>query len=453
MPLIGTTDEEKIWNYLKTNGLSDCGAAGLMGNLDAESELRPNNLQNTYEGKLGMADAEYTELVDKGSYKNFGNDRAGYGLAQWTHSARKAALLAFAKKTGKSVGDLEVQLRFLMQELEDSFPSVLSVLKTATTVKAASDIVLTDFEKPSDQSEGVKSRRTKCGQTYYDKYARKNTMTEQEARARIVSIAQSYIGCKESDGSHKKIIDLYNSHKPLARGYVMKYTDPWCAAFVSAVAIKAGLTEIIPTECGCGGYVQRFKAMESWEENDAYIPKPGDYIFYDWQDDGVTDCSGAPDHVGIVEQVEGQTITIIEGNCDNAVKRRTRTVNERYIRGYGIPKYGGVASSNGSVSAVSAKPAMPVASTTTNEKRAVEAARSLNKSLAGTYIVTAGSGLHIRNGAGTSKTSLTVLPKETKVKNYGYYTLVGGVKWLYVQVTYQGVKYTGFSAETYLKKL
>ena len=165
-------------------------------------------------------------------------------------------------------------------------------------------------------------------------------MTEQEARAKIVAIARSYIGCNECDGSHKKIIDLYNSHKPLARGYAVKYTDAWCSTFASAVAIQAGLTGIIPTECGCGKHIELFKKLGSWEENDAYVPKPADYIFYDWQDSGAGDNTGAADHVGIVEKVAGNTITVIEGNYADAVKRRTIAVNGRYIRGYGVPKYG-----------------------------------------------------------------------------------------------------------------
>lgn len=85
-------------------------------------------------------------------------------------------------------------------------------------------------------------------------------------------------------------------------------------------------------------------------------------------------------------------------------------------------------------------------------KKASEAARSFNKTLAGTYVVTANVGLHIRNGAGTGKASLAVLPKGTKVANYGYYTLVRNIKWLYVQVTYKGVTYTGFCSSQYLKK-
>lgn len=165
--------EEKIWSYLKGQDLTDAGVAGLMGNLYAESGLRPNNLQNSYEGKLGMADAEYTEMVDKGSYTNFGNDRAGYGLAQWTYPSRKAALLAYAKAAGKSIGDLEMQLGFLMKELSTSYKAVLNVLKTATGVQAASDAVLLQFERPADQSETARARRASYGQKYFDKYAGK----------------------------------------------------------------------------------------------------------------------------------------------------------------------------------------------------------------------------------------------------------------------------------------
>ena len=169
--------EERIWSYLKGQGLTDAGAAGLMGNLYAESGLRPNNLQNSYEGKLGMADAEYTEMVDKGVYTNFGNDRAGYGIAQWTHPDRKPKLLAYAKKMGKSIGDLDMQLGFLMDVLSTSYKAVLNVLKTATSVRAASDTVLLQFERPADQSEAAKARRASYGQKYFDKYAKKGSVS------------------------------------------------------------------------------------------------------------------------------------------------------------------------------------------------------------------------------------------------------------------------------------
>lgn len=354
MSLSGKTNEEKIWNFLTSKGLNAYGVAGLMGNLYAESALNPQNLQNTYERSLGFTDAEYTAAVDSGSYSNFVRDAAGYGLAQWTYWSRKEALLAYVKAAKTSIGDLETQLCFLFKELSESYTSVLAVLKTATSVKQASDVVLTKFERPADQSDNAKNKRASFGQTYFDKYAAgssSKTPTEgasnMSERQTLVNAAVSYIGCNEADGSHKQIIDLYNSHKPLARGYAVKYTDAWCATFVSAMAIKCGMTDIIPTECGCGKMIDLFKKLGAWQENDAHVPQPGDVIFYDWDDSGSGDNTGGSDHVGIVEKVSGSTITVIEGNYSNSVKRRTLTVNGKYIRGYGVPKYKDSGSSSG----------------------------------------------------------------------------------------------------------
>lgn len=168
-------------------------------------------------------------------------------------------------------------------------------------------------------------------------------MTENELRQSVVDAAESWVGCKESDGSHKPIIDLYNSHKPLARGYKVKYTDPWCATTVSSAAIKASLTKIIPTECSCSAQIRLLQALGSWEENDAYVPKLGDLVYYDWEDTGKGDNTGAPDHVGIVTACDGKTITVIEGNKNNAVGYRKIPVNGQYIRGFGVPAYAALA--------------------------------------------------------------------------------------------------------------
>ena len=164
-------------------------------------------------------------------------------------------------------------------------------------------------------------------------------MTEKQLRNNLVKIAKGWLGCNEADGTHKKIIDVYNAHKPLARGYAVKYTDAWCSTFASAVAIKAGLTDIIPTECGCEKHIELFKKKGIWVENDAYIPEAGDYIFYDWDDSGSGDAKGHADHVGIVVSVTGSTIKVIEGNISNKVAYREIAVNGKYIRGYGVPKY------------------------------------------------------------------------------------------------------------------
>ena len=166
-----------------------------------------------------------------------------------------------------------------------------------------------------------------------------STMTEKEIRQKVISKAKSYLGAKESDGSHKKIINLYNSHKPLARSYAVKYTDEWCATFVSAVGIALGYTDIMPTECSCTRMIDLYKAKGRWNENDAYVPSPGDIVMYDWQDSGKGDNTGTPDHVGFVVSLNGTTLTIIEGNKGEAVAYRTLNVNSRYIRGYCLPDY------------------------------------------------------------------------------------------------------------------
>jgi N-acetylmuramoyl-L-alanine amidase len=270
-PAVSTTTAEKtIWDFLMNKIGNPYGVAGLMGNLYAESALQSNNLQNTYEKKLGYTDVSYTAAVDNGSYTNFIRDSAGYGLAQWTYWSRKENLLKYAQSEKKSIGDLTMQLEFLYKELSESYKSVLNTLKNAKNIRTASDAVLTKFERPANQSESVQVKRTTYGQKYYDKYASTDTVS-------------------------------------------------------------------------------------------------------------------------------------------------TETV----------------------------KPAL---STTTK----VDYAQKFDKSIAGSYEVTASSGLHIRSGANTKKTSLGVLPGGTVVKNYGYYNVAAnGIRWLYVK-TPSGL--VGFCSSTYLKK-
>ena len=178
MALKGTTNEERIWNFCIGKGMSKCGAAGLMGNIYAESGLVPTNLQNSFEKKLGYTDAAYTAAVDNGSYKNFVRDSAGYGLCQWTYWSRKQALLAFCQSKGTSIGDLEMQLEFMYKELSENYGTVISELRSATSVLQASNAVLLKYERPADQSSAVQRRRASYGQVYYDKFASKTTKPE-----------------------------------------------------------------------------------------------------------------------------------------------------------------------------------------------------------------------------------------------------------------------------------
>ena len=168
--------EKRIWDFLKAEGFNDFGVAGLMGNLDAESGLRPNNLQDTYGAKFKLTDAQYTTAVDNGTYTNFVRDEAGYGLAQWTYWSRKQNLLNYAKSKNKSIGDLQMQLEFLVKELKESYTnSVYNILKTATSIQQASDAVLMNFERPLNAASH-KTKRAEMSQVYYNKYA--NTITK-----------------------------------------------------------------------------------------------------------------------------------------------------------------------------------------------------------------------------------------------------------------------------------
>lgn len=173
----GSSNNEKtIWDFLKGKGLNAYAVAGIMGNLYAESALNPQNLQNNGNNKLGMTDAEFTAAYDGGKYAldTFIHDGYGYGLAQWTYWSRKQALANFAKAAGKSIGDLGMQLDYLWKELQ-GYTAVMKVLNAAESVRAASDAILTGFERPADQGTAVQERRAGYGQTYYNKYAATQT--------------------------------------------------------------------------------------------------------------------------------------------------------------------------------------------------------------------------------------------------------------------------------------
>ena len=171
MALVGKLNEEKIWNYLKSKGLNDYACAGIMGNLYAESGLKPENLQNTFEKKLGYTDESYVNAVDDGSYTNFIKDSAGFGIAQWTYWSRKKALYEYAKLTKRSIGDLEMQLDFFYKELSENYQSVFNTLKTANSVLQASNVILLKYEKPANQSTAVQNKRADYGKGYFEKYA------------------------------------------------------------------------------------------------------------------------------------------------------------------------------------------------------------------------------------------------------------------------------------------
>ena len=346
------TDAEKtIWDFLHGKIGNAYGAAGMMGNLYAESALRPNNLQNTYEKKLGMTDAEYTSAVDGGSYNNFVKDSAGYGLAQWTYWSRKQALLEFAKGSGKSIGDLQMQLDFLWKELQ-GYTSVLNTLKNATTVKTASDAVLTGYERPADQGDAVKEKRAGYGQTYFDKYA--GTKTEKPVATctatKVIAVAVEQIGYKEKASNNSLDDKSANAgdanYTKYARDFDQKYPSwyngkkngfAWCDMFVDWCFLTAfGYEKALALLCqpersagaGCTYSLRYFKNKGQFHTSD---PKPGDQIFFGTSLDNST-------HTGIVESVDKKQVHTIEGNTSNQVARRNYSLTNSRIPPLLLPR-------------------------------------------------------------------------------------------------------------------
>ena len=169
MALTGSTTREQTYNFFKAQGLTDAGTFGLMANIDAESNFRPDNLQNTHEKKLKLTDAEYVAAVDAGTH-DFVNDKAGFGLCQWTYWSRKKELLEHVRSLGVSIADTEGQLLFVVKEMTTSYTSLWQLLKTTTSIKEASDAVLTIYERPADMSDKAKERRTEIGLAFYEEH-------------------------------------------------------------------------------------------------------------------------------------------------------------------------------------------------------------------------------------------------------------------------------------------
>ncbi len=321
-------------------------------------------------------------------------------------------------------------------------------------------------------------------------------------RQSVVNLIRSWEGLNEADGSFKSIIDIYNSYSgTFPRGIKMKYTWAWCACTWSALAIKLGYTPIMPIEISCGELIKAAMKMEIWKENDGYIPLPGDGILYDWDDSGKGENTGWPEHIGVVIEVyeDAGYFVVMEGNYNNSVKKRTMSINGKYIRGFITPKYDNdeVVSTpqisnkdvktiareviaglwnkgderrnalekagynyeevqkcvneilNGSAVKVDGT-AQKQANTITKSVISTCSAKKFDRKIAGVYETTAD--LYCRNDAGTNKKALCLIPKGTNVDCYGYYSVFNNVKWYYIQFVINGVKYIGFSSSSYLKK-
>lgn len=358
-------NEKKIWDYLVAQIGNPFGVAGLMGNLYAESGLRANNLQNSYAKKLGLSDEEYTAAVDAGSYTNFVRDSAGYGLAQWTYWSRKQALLEFAAAAAASIGDLDMQLAFLLKELA-GYTTVMKTLVQARSVKEASDIVLTRYEKPADQSDAAKNRRAGYGQKYFDAYAYDIEPEKEECPLiydpkKLIDIARAEVGYLEKetnaqlddktanagDNNRTKYardldaLGFYNGRKQ-GVAWCDVFVD-WC--FVQAYGLEAALALTFQPfgagNCGAGCKYSR----QYYKKNGRLFddPQPGDQIFFYSKD------KTSIAHTGLVYAVDDTYVYTVEGNTSSAsgvvanggcVREKKYKRNYDRLAGFGRPNWG-----------------------------------------------------------------------------------------------------------------
>ena len=453
MALRGKDNAEKIWNFFLDERFSIYGIAALMGNLFAESGLDPKNLQNSCEKRLNYTDAEYTAAVDNGTYKNFAYDGAGYGLPQFTFPSRKEAFYKYAKAAGKSIGDLETQLLFMVKEMKKDFKSVYSALKTASDVKTASDLVLKKYEAPKDQSDAVKRKRAEYGQEYFNRFSGAGekkgeiNMSIMVGSARIdergnasggAAGDQKQTSAKNDLTGEVSMQKMYSHSKgwyilrPKSAAHAVKMADLMKAACNNANigydqgnrlgVVQHGIMTAVKTECDCSSLVREVVKEATGKD-------PGNFTtaneaasleatgLFESKRSYVSQ-SATPVYDGdvLVTKTKGHTVIVVSGNARKAA--------------------------SGSSSA-------PAPSVSTAK---IESAKGFDKTLAGAY-KTIGS-LYLRAGAGKGKPELVVMPNNTTVRNYGYYTLVDGTKWLYVQTTIKGVTYTGFCSSNtkYLAK-
>lgn len=556
--------EQKIWNFLISNGLNAYGAAGLMGNLYAESGLNPKNLEDLCEKRLrengkNYTDETYTKAIDNGtiSRAEFLNPlpgkQYGYGLAQWTSPGRKAGLYDLAKSKKASIADIEVQLEWLLTELKNAYQSVYNTLKTASSIKEASDIVLLKFECPADTSSTMKNTRASYGQKYYDTYAKisitqggPSKMTLNKAKEYTTKLLKHYpfVYCPtlaqftSNKTPHVGDVVLFYRNGTFAHtGLVYKvanniyYTIEGNTSGASGVVANGGgvckkqystssvpgtkffrpdysilvndgifksvdevINKIIQTAELEVGYLE--KASNSNLESKTGNAGSNNYTKY-WRDiyPGYQAQAWCACFVTWVIQ---KTIEGAQGGSIDSMAGPVENKNNRYEGtgiGYAIAKTGMNIRNQGSTNGLiistiptgtrvevleildngwykivwtaaiegyayvsnSTKTYFSYSPKVKNEPVSqikTESATNFDKSIAGTYSSTASS-LNVRIGAGTdnSKKILVAIPKGTKVSNYGYYSLDKNVKWLYIQFSYQGKTYTGFTSSKYLKKV
>ena len=365
-----------IYNRLRKAGMTDAVALGFLGNWQQESGCEPNRIQNDFD-PFRIASKDYTARTETGliSRQQFGTDQKGYGLAQWTYvnesrtAGRKFDLYDFWKHYGKedleeALDDIDMQIDFVLYELMNGYRNVRNQLEGCTDLWTATDIICRQYEQPATNNVDTRLRYAEWIETEIDKNqwntAEKaeeggQRMTKDEAVNRLLAIARKEIGYHEKNSASglddpqanagsgnwtkyardlDRIPNFYNGAK---QGFAWcdVFVD-WCfvAAFGPEVGRKMIFQPLGSAGAGCAFSLSYYQQAGHFHPGD---PAPGDQIFY-------TYAAGEISHTGIVEKVDGGSVTAIEGNTSDGVGRRAYNLGDVRIAGYGTPDWSLVSS-------------------------------------------------------------------------------------------------------------
>ena len=349
------TVPETIFARVTAAGFTVEAACALLAQIQKESLFKPENLEDSKNISLHMSDLDYVRAVDNGSYTNFVNDAAGFGLAQWTFRSRKQNFLNYFKARGKSIADLETQISFLIWEMKGYFGAIWNKCQTSHDLKDLTWTLLDTWENPAEKQNNMVERYG-YAQQWFKQFSNQNSskkeasgMTKQDAVKLVLDLARSEIGYREKASNsglddktanagganwtkYARDLDRTNWYNGGKNGYA------WCDIFYDWLFYKCFgdplgrnmlCQPVGSAGAGCLYSAQYYKSAGRWHTNS---PQPGDQIFF-------TYSPGEYSHTGLVEQVNGDTVTTIEGNTSDSVGRRNYNIGNSVIAGYGRPNW------------------------------------------------------------------------------------------------------------------
>lgn len=346
------TVQEYMYRKFRKAGMTIEGACAVLGQIQHEGAFISNNAEDSKK----VVDTIYTRQVDNGiiSKQQFMYDRIGYGYAQWTYPDRKGKMYDFHRARGKSIGDSDTQIDFLIWEMQHDFPVQWRMVTNSHDLETCSWELLDKWENP-DGKERQKPIRYKSSEDFYKQFKDldlegTSTMTKQEAIDLVLNLARSEVGYHEKASNSqlddkdtnagsgnwtkyaRDLDNLRNFYNGAKNGY------PYCDVFYDWLFVKCFGPELgrqmlcqplNSAGAGCLYSVQYYKQYGRWYTGS---PEPGDQIFF-------TYAPGEYSHTGLVESVSGGIVTTIEGNTSDSVGRRSYAIGSSTIAGYGRPRW------------------------------------------------------------------------------------------------------------------